>query len=187
MSIDRSGQVRALDLLAFCREDGTLEGELPLADMSRLVLGLLDAPAAGAAAHWSARGELRPVTGGEPEIWLHLLARAGVTLQCQRCLKAMAQDVLVDRRFRFVHGEDKATALDEQIDDDVLALPARLDLIELLEDELILALPLVPRHAAACPEPLPLPADDPLDADGAPNPFAVLASLRKRGPEPDGR
>jgi uncharacterized protein len=36
----------------------------------------------------------------------------------------------------------------------VLALEPALDLKELVEDELLLALPLVPRHEV-CPEPLP--------------------------------
>jgi uncharacterized protein len=85
----------------------------------------------------------------------------------------------VQRRFRFVRNEDEAARLDEESEDDVLALPARLDLQALLEDELILALPIVPRHAL-CPEPLPLPAAEPLDEEApAPNPFAALAALRR--------
>jgi len=46
---------------------------------------------------------------------------------------------------------------------------------------LLLALPLVPRHEV-CPEPLVVPsAAEATDGDDAPNPFAVLAAL-KRGP-----
>ena len=54
----------------------------------------------------------------------------------------------------------------------------------LIEDELLLALPLVPRHEQ-CPEPLPraFVEDDPA-IDPADNPFAVLAAL-KRGPRPN--
>jgi uncharacterized protein len=59
-------------------------------------------------------------------------------------------------------------------------MPARgrLDLLPLLEDELILAVPLVPRHER-CPEPLPLPADEP-DEMPAEHPFAKLAALKQR-------
>ena len=61
----------------------------------------------------------------------------------------------VDRRLFFVAGEDAAAALDTESDDDVLALEPFLDLRGLVEDELLLALPLVPRHEV-CPEPLPI-------------------------------
>ena len=89
-----------------------------------------------------------------------------------------------ERRIFFVDGEEAAAALDAESDDDVLALTPALDLADLIEDELLLALPLVPRHER-CPEPLPRgfveadPATDPAD-----NPFAVLAAL-KRGPRPN--
>ena len=56
----------------------------------------------------------------------------------------------VERRIRFVDGEDAGGALDADSDDDVLALTPALDLHELVEDELLLALPLVPRHEV-CP------------------------------------
>ncbi len=52
-------------------------------------------------------------------------------------------------------GEEAAAALDAESDDDVLALESSLDLHALVEDELLLALPLVPRHDE-CPEPLPV-------------------------------
>jgi uncharacterized protein len=107
-----------------------------------------------------------------------------VTLECQRCLQSMQVPLHAERRIFFVAGEDAAAALDAESDDDVLALTPALDLAELIEDELLLALPLVPRHAH-CPQPLPraFAEDDPA-IDPADNPFAVLASL-KRGPRPN--
>ena len=88
----------------------------------------------------------------------------------------MNEALRVQRRFRFVRSEEEALRLDEESEDDVLVLPARLDLLEFLEDELILALPIVPRHDA-CPSPLPLAALTSQEAP-APNPFAALAALR---------
>ncbi len=178
---------RALDLPGLCRKGVSVSGQAALAAMPRLAAALA-APADGAAA-WSAQGELRPVTGGTPETWLHLEATARVPLQCQRCLQLLSEAVAVDRRFRFVAGEDEAARLDEESEDDVLVLQPRLNLLELLEDELILALPLVPRHEV-CPQPLPMPADvsveGPADDEPAPNPFAALAALRGRTPRGDG-
>lgn len=174
---ERGPDPHALDVMALCRAAGTLQGQWPLAGMVRLSESFC--AASDGSATWQARGWLVPVAGGEPEVWLELQGSAEVPLECQRCLQPMTERLQVQRRFRFVRSEDEAARLDEESDDDVLALPARLDLQALLEDELILALPIVPRHGT-CPEPLPLPADDaPGDEAPAPNPFAALAALRR--------
>jgi len=170
----------ALDVLTFCRAADKLSGAWPLLQMPRLCSSLEGEPAAEAAVTWAVQGSLRPVAGGQAEVWLHLQAQASVSLQCQRCLRAMTEGLVVDRHFRFVRHEDEAARLDEEIDDDVMVLPTRLDLIELLEDELILVLPIVPRHLAACPDPLPLRAEAAVQEAPAPNPFAALAALRGR-------
>ena len=74
--------------------------------------------------------------------------------------------------------EAEAEQLDEVSEDDVMVLSPKMDVMALLEDELILALPLVPRHEPACPNPLPQPIDDLDEEEPAPNPFAALAALR---------
>ena len=167
----------ALNVRAFCADAQTLSGDLPLGAMARLSEGLFGATAPQATVGWSVQGTLQPVAG-EPEHWLHLQARTSVLLQCQRCLQQVQQDLAVDRRFRFVRTEEEAERLDEVSEDDVLVLGARLDLQELLEDELILALPIVPRHEGPCPAPLPMPVNDLEEEAPAPNPFAALAALR---------
>ena len=102
-------------------------------------------------------------------------------MACQRCLAPVSTPASVDRWIRFVTGEAQAEALDAESEDDVLALPRWLDLAELVEDELLLALPIVPRHET-CPAPLPMPAQPVEDEEGEarPNPFAVLAQLKSR-------
>lgn len=171
-----------LDVAAFAQDAGTLQGAWPLAVLVRVADSApADAvPAAGDEVRWSARGEARPVRGGEPQIRLAIRAEARVPLQCQRCLKPVLVPLQVERAFQFVRGEDAAAALDAESDDDVLALTRALDLRELVEDELLLAMPIVPRHDV-CPEPLVSPPNDPEADVQAPNPFAALAAL-KRGP-----
>ncbi len=180
---ERAPDPRALDLMAFCRQGGALTARWPQALMPRLAESLADPPG-DAIAECTAQGSLRPVTGGEAEIWLHLQGRAEVELQCQRCLQSLSEPLQVDRRFRFVRDEDEAVRLDEESEDDVLVLPPRLDLLALFEDELILNLPLVPRHAA-CPAPLLAPGETPEEA--APHPFAGLAALRRGQSQGGGR
>jgi uncharacterized protein len=168
-----------LDVVVFAKEAGTLEGRWPLASFDRIA----DSAVPGVPVtddyevHWSARGEQRQMRGGDAQIWLHLEAAAKVSLECQRCLQPVSVPLQMSRQFLFVHGEDAAAQLDADSEDDVLAITRALDLRELIEDELLLAMPIVPRHEV-CPEPLVAPADDEI-ADGPPNPFAALAALKR--------
>ena len=175
-----------LDVRTFARSAGLLQGQLPLTGLQRLALSLLpSAPGEPPPppVTWRAEGTQRQVSGGEPELWLALQANAQVVLECQRCLQPLMLPLAVDRRFRFVPGEDEAARIDEDSDDDVLALPTSLNLPDFIEDELILALPLVPRHET-CPQPLVMSAADPeaLAEDDEPHPFAALAALRRQPP-----
>lgn len=169
-----------LDVALLAQEGLTLQGEWPLPELQRLQQTQClpqDAPAS--AVQWSARGELRPVSGEEPQTWLHLQARTTVWLACQRCLTPLRVDLAVEQPIRFVLGEAQAEALDAESEHDVLALVPVLDLRQLIEDELLLALPIVPRHDT-CPTPVRLAAEDAASVE-APHPFAALARL-KAGP-----
>jgi uncharacterized protein len=182
----RPHDARHLDLAQFAAEGATLAGEWPGQALERLATAQSppqDLPLPPVA--WQLAGERVPVTGGEAELWLSVRAQAKVWLTCQRCLQPMAVSLAVASRIRFVRGEAAAEALDAEIEEDVLALSRSLDARDLVEDELLLALPLVPRHEY-CLEPLPMvPESATADVDGAarPNPFEVLRGL-KGGGEP---
>lgn len=173
--------IRRLDIAAFAAADGELSGDVPLGELGRLAESVLGAEPPDASIHWQAEGRLRPVTGAEPEIWLHVTSQACVSLRCQRCLQPLAMPLDVDRWIRFVRDPAQAEALDAELEDDVLELPRQLDLLELVEDELLLELPLVPRHDA-CPQPLPQVSEPDLDVPERPNPFAALEQLKRKKP-----
>jgi uncharacterized protein len=63
----------------------------------------------------------------------------------------MRLEVQVDRPFRFVSSEQAAEAEDDQAEEDLLVATPSFDALTLIEDELILALPLVPRHDDCLP------------------------------------
>ncbi len=175
------------DAAAFAQAAGVLEGRTPLADLTRLAEDLHgpDATAAQADVVWTLRGEMRPPrTGSQPDVWLHLTASVTVPLTCQRCLGPVPEPLEVDRWFRFVADEAAAEAEDDDCDEDLLALEPRPDMLGVLEDELLMSLPLVPMHEA-CPEPVPLIDPQPLpDAqDERPNPFAQLAQWKPGRPK----
>lgn len=173
-----------LDLAVFARDGASLEGEWPATTLQRLADSAApESPASGwPAVRWRLKGEVRQPKGGTAQIWLHLAAEAEVALTCQRCLQPVEEALEVDRWIRFVDTEAEAAALDADSDDDVLALPRHLDARELLEDELLLALPLVPRHEE-CPQPLVHQDEGAAEEveEERPNPFAKLAALKRGG------
>jgi len=164
-----------LDVAALAAEGASLSGQWPASQLERWQA--LQAPPPAVAlepVHWQVRGEQRRVVGGPPQIWLHLRAEATAWPTCQRCLQPLRETLVVERWLRFVDGEQQAEALDAESEDDVLALTPALDLHTLVEDELLLAWPIVPRHAQCS-----APAHRAGDAGPAePGPFEALAALR---------
>lgn len=171
-----------LDIKAFAQAGGQLSGHDSLLKYERLAQEakglhpdlLVD---------WRATAEVRSEVGGPGQIWLHLSVHASFPMECQRCLTPVDVPLSVERSFRFVADEATAEALDEECDEDLLALSREFDLRELIEDELLMALPVVPRHEE-CPISVPLASSD-ADFEAAnsekPNPFAALAALRTDG------
>ncbi|MEY4977902.1 MAG: hypothetical protein RLZZ352_172 [Pseudomonadota bacterium] len=130
---------------------------------------------------WQAHGEIRPgADGRQADIWLHLVAHTELPLTCQRCLMPCNTPLTVDRWLRFVADEAAAEAEDEACEEDVLALEPKPSLRLLIEDELLMSLPLIPMHDT-CPSPSVLPAAEAQGAVAEPpkHPFAVLAHLKK--------
>lgn len=175
---------RRLDARRFAQVGATLTGELALTELSRLAQDLAGPIAPDARANWSARGTLRPGPAGTaPDPWLHLQVQATVPLTCQRCLAAVDTGLLVDRWFRFVADEATAEAQDDDCEEDLLPLEPRPDLADVIEDELIMALPLVPMHERCPTPPAALQAIQPDEAPpetGRPHPFAALEKLKGR-------
>lgn len=170
---------RKLDVRAFAEEAAELVGEDAVGAHPRL-LAETQGRGAQQAVRWQARGELRNPGHIEPEVWIHLQAGTRLAMTCQRCLAPVDVDVEVDRSFRFVADESTAAAQDDEAEEDLLAISRAFDLVELVEDELLMALPVAPRHDV-CPDPMPLSAADPgfEHADASrPNPFAQLAKLK---------
>ncbi|MES2888405.1 MAG: DUF177 domain-containing protein [Pseudomonadota bacterium] len=180
----RTFDPRRLDVAAFAEQQGQLAGELPLSQLQRLsdFTAPEGAPGSLDTVSWRARGEARPGRAQQPpHLWLHLTTETVLTMTCQRCLQPMPVPLNVARDLRFVEGKDAAAAEDADSEDDVLALTAHLNLHTLIEDELVLGLPWVPRHDA-CPEPLVVPSNS-AGPEQAPDPHpfqAALAQLKKR-------
>ena len=170
-----------LDVAGFAAEEGTLAAVDLIAKYPRLVSELAD-PADDIAVRWEAHGAQRPGATGGTVPWLHLVAGAAVPLVCQRCLTPVDTELAVDRWFRFVADEATAEAEDDGSEEDLLVTSRDFNVQELVEDELLMEIPITPVHDV-CPVPVKLSvADADFDESEAakPNPFAVLGALRPR-------
>lgn len=107
----------------------------------------------------------------------HLEATVG--LQCQRCMEPYNYEIMSDFALGIVSTLDEANALPEQYEP-AIAKDGSLALRELIEDEMILNLPIIPRHEPeACKVSLPY-ADEAVEEGKGKNPFHVLESLKQK-------
>lgn len=169
---------RRLDIPAFAEAGASLSGQDPLTQFER-VLAETEGRSQGQAVAWTAQGEQRNAQHLKPQNWLHLRAQTTLSLTCQRCLTPVDVAVQVDRSFRFVADEAAALAEDDDCEEDLLVLTRQFDLPALVEDEILMDLPLVPQHET-CPEPVTLSVQDPdfEEESSRPHPFAALARLK---------
>lgn len=173
-----------LDVRAFAQAGARVQAREALNRFERLQAEVEPEHAAqvhDAGVSWQVHGEMRPgADGNQPGIWLHLIAHTELPLVCQRCLMSCNTLLSVDRWFRFVADEATAEAEDEACEEDVLALEPKPNLRLILEDELLMSLPLIPMHDT-CPTPAVLPTAEAQGAAAEPtqHPFAVLAHLKK--------
>ncbi len=174
---------RRLHLSSFAQAGGQLLGDERLAHFERLIAET-QGVGAETRVHYCAQGEMRLGGDGANQVWLRLTAHAMLALTCQRCLGPAEVEVEFARDFRFVATEDQAAVEDELCEEDVLVISRAFNLLELIEDELLMALPIAPMHDT-CPVPVQLQAaDDDFDLgeEEKPNPFAVLQQLKRNGP-----
>ncbi len=163
----------SLDLARAFRQTYGLEGRLQVKSMPRLVAALA-----------SDAGEVQV----DLEAGLDLARRVLVTghieaeleLQCQRCLEPVKLKVHAEPKLAWVKTDEQLAALPEEYEP-LLSADGHVELRDLVADELLLALPLVPRHEgdAACggfTEAAEAPAEP---AEARKNPFAELAKLKR--------
>ena len=101
---------------------------------------------------------------------LHLNITANLVVICQRCLDEMV--VNLNLNFNYLFSSIEISEAEENDEIDWLEANPEMDVCELIEDELLLALPIAPTHAHDCSK-LNTQSGD------KPNPFAALKGLIK--------
>jgi len=173
---------KKLDIKSFATSATSLSGQSLLSNFNRLTEETQGLGAENTL-KWAAQGELKPDPAGQAQARLHLQVEVSLPLTCQRCLSPVEVLVQIDQSFRFVATEAQAELEDDASPEDLLVLSPDFDLAALIEDEVLMDLPVVPRHDT-CPVALKLSvADAGFEPEAPkPNPFAVLAGLKDRKP-----
>lgn len=151
-----------------------LEGAVPATGMKRLN-ALLDAPAGEVQVELSFTRDEQGISA------MHGHYQADVTLICQRCLQQVVLGLDTECDVGFVASDEAAKNLPRHYEPVILDDEA-LDLHALIEDELLLALPVVPMHPmGTCQHPPGYQPDEaePEEEAEKPNPFSVLAKLKR--------
>jgi uncharacterized protein len=150
-------------------------GQLPLRGMPRL-LELLDAPDDDAEIDF----RIEAWRDAQGAARLDVTVAGAVPLTCQRSLQRYMHAIDGQSSVAVIEDESELAGLPENLEPK-LSEHGRLKLIELVEDELLLAVPLVPRDPTLEPIDRQLPSGVPLEhaEDSTGNPFAALAGLKR--------
>ena len=128
-----------------CQQNGTINSSIPLGKLQRLSEYLHDN-------HGQAEVCL---SFDRDESGLDVISgnfNATVNMQCQRCLESVTVDIQSECLMRIAPSESKAEEMAERAGNDpesldiVICEDGQLDLLAVVEDELIMSLPIVANH-----------------------------------------
>ena len=157
-----------VDGFEFCRLGEQLSGATPVAAFERLSAETANK---NGEIRWSFEGGRHPK--GFPQ--LTMTVEGEVSLVCQRCLSPYREPLASQTVLVLARDEADADETEEALDDDsidVIVGSTSLDLLQLVEDEALLSLPLSPRHET-CPGEAPK-----LESGKPESPFSVLKKLK---------
>ena len=151
----------------FARDQSLVTGALALTRLPRLAEILFDHEGS---VRYSVEGYR--TARGEPALHMSLTADLGA--RCQRCLERIplhldiARDIILLAQVRALEQAD-----DDDEDTDAIPHTNTLDLLDLIEEEVVLSLPMVPRHPDEGCSARPAAPSGERDS-----PFSVLAGLK---------
>jgi uncharacterized protein len=161
-----------LDLDAAAETGRALRGRVTLASLVR-ALPLFE----------SREGELEvSLELGRDEDGTHYLAgsiQGGLALQCQRCLEPMEYPLDVKFRLGLVHNQEQMQRLSNRYEP-LLITDEPTSLAEVITDEVLLALPIVPLHSDVSTCRPPATVHQTPVSSRRESPFAVLAQLKQK-------
>lgn len=155
-----------IDFTKLAEQHGRLEGTLPLEPMSRLKELLANTDGVVTIhAYFNRDADHKP--------FLELNIETTVILECQRCLENFEYPLAIQVLLSPVFDPEAAKAL-QSYEPLLITKGELVNLQDMVEDEIMLNLPLVPKHPKKiCPVVLSTPETNPVKS-----PFAVLSKLK---------
>ena len=158
-----------IDPLALADKHRRFKGSFPLSKMTRLQDVLLDqAGEVKFELEFGKDGKYAVVTG---------VVKAELVLQCQCCLGSIPWTVNGPVSLAVVGSIDEADLLPDSYEP-LLLEEQSIPLSDIVQEELLLAVPTIPQHEK-CGVSMAKPSEPVQEAPKRPNPFAVLAKLKK--------
>ena len=181
--VQLSAEAIALKKVDFCAPQSYQgAGFLTMTDMPRLAKEASSVnPGDGFV--WQMETHFENSPGSEPRQILDLALKGRLHLVCQRCLQDCA--VNLDEKRRFVLVATEAEADDYPLEDEEqepLVASQHFNLLETIEDEVLLSLPLIPKHPEGFCEPHATVfglEDEDEGSDERENPFNILKNMKK--------
>ena len=155
-----------IDSLDFARRGGEISGEVPIIELPRMADIVTDFE--GKISY-----VLRGLQGKDNKPRLELVLDGKCNLRCQRCLGTLVYPIKLVSNLRLVTEGELDTSDIEDDEADSIPAEKRLDVLALLEEELLLSLPIAIKHELG---------ECQIAVEGfkrSDNPFAVLAGLKK--------
>ena len=132
---------------------------------------------------WEIRTHFEDSPGSEPRQILDMGLKGRLHLVCQRCLQDCAVDLAETRRFVLLASESEADDYPmEDEEQEPLVADQHFNLLETIEDEILLSLPLIPKHPDGFCEPhaSTFGAEGGEESSEKPeNPFNILKNMKK--------
>ncbi|MFZ9643170.1 MAG: YceD family protein [Candidatus Methylopumilus sp.] len=156
-----------INSIEFARKSLEIRGTIARSEMQR-AKDLLTAETKSL--DWRLTGEL----GADKKARLHLSLTGDVGVPCQRCLEPMIMALNINADFVLVNDESEIPSEEDDVEDhDYIVAEAEMDVLQLVEDEILLALPYAPKHEI---KDCAVKAEE--NALKAPNPFAALRDFK---------
>ena len=166
-------KIHSINNLEFALSEQTLCGNAELENMLRLSdMLFIQTPSAHVAEiQYSLIGSAKKHS--LPSLYLSIDAQLPVV--CQRCLNAMSVHITLAFDYLIAHSEP--AEFDENDELDWLEISQNMSILNLIEDELLIAMPIAPTHSN---EHLHECVQHSMQSGEKPNPFALLKKLKNK-------
>lgn len=160
-----------IDPFGFCKNSESIGGHTPVSELERLASVCADR---SGELIWKVSGSL----DNHQRPCLLLKVAGSVNLVCQRCLDSLVYELDSTTTVMVAKTEEEADEIEESLEDEeaveVIVSDGKVEVMDLVEDEALLALPLSARHGI-CP-------NSSMDGwkEKRESPFAALKELAKR-------